>query len=89
MPDVRDTFTAHLLNPSVFVIFSEQPPRFVSGEAENPTGDLAMTHQTTLPYPDVRDSDRLRAKDDLWARAFCLPGGVTLAALLDWIETRP
>ncbi|MEM8958953.1 MAG: hypothetical protein AAGC86_14210 [Pseudomonadota bacterium] len=48
-----------------------------------------MTQQTTLPYPDVRDSDRLRAKDDLWARAFCLPGGVTLEALLDWIETRP
>lgn len=49
-----------------------------------------MTLQTIPPQPDdTRASDRLRAKDDLWARAFCLPGGVALEALLDWIETRP
>lgn len=38
---------------------------------------------------DARSRDMLRAKDDLWARAFCLPGGAALEALLDWIEQRP
>lgn len=48
-----------------------------------------MTVSPISPHPDTRASDVLRAKDDLWARAFCLPGGVALEALLDWIESRP
>ena len=48
-----------------------------------------MTGTSAYPIQDARTREMLRAKEDLWARAFCLPGSVALDALLDWIEGRP
>ncbi|MCV6597238.1 MAG: hypothetical protein OIF40_09180 [Mangrovicoccus sp.] len=47
---------------------------------------MTLTPQT-VNYRHAANAPQLR--DDLWARAFSLPGGATLEALLDWIEARP
>jgi len=47
-----------------------------------------MTHTPQARFrASAANAPQLR--EDLWARAFSLPGAASIEALLDWIEARP